>query len=358
MRAFVHNIPSSRVVFGMGSLGHLERELQFLGCRRALVLSTPGQRPLAQGIADRLGSLAVGVFPRAIMHVPRESADSARDEASRLNADCIIAAGGGSTIGLAKAIALTSGLPIMAVPTTYAGSEMTPIFGITEGGTKRTGRELRVLPRTTIYDPGLTLALPVAISVTSGMNAIAHAAEGLYARDKSPVTDLMAEEGIKALASALPALRRNGSDTDARTDALYGAWLCGTVLGSVGMALHHKLCHVLGGSFNLPHAEVHTVVLPQAIAFNATAAPEAMRILERALGASAGVSAAAALFDLAHDNGAPVALRDIGMKMGDLDRAADLASESPYWNPRQIGADQRGVIRQLLQDAHDGVRPS
>jgi maleylacetate reductase len=261
MKDFVYNGQPSRVVFGPGSLAHLEREIELLGAKRALVLSTPEQAAQAQMVADRLGNRATGIFPRAVMHVPIETAREARDEARRLGADCAIAIGGGSTTGLGKAIALDSGLPILAIPTTYAGSEMTPIYGITEAGLKKTGKDPRVLPRTVIYDPELTLTLPVAMSVTSGMNAIAHAAEGLYAQDSNPVMDLMAEEGIRAIAQALPVIHQRADDVAARGDALYGAWLCGSVLGNVGMALHHKLCHTLGGSFNLPHAEVHTVVL-------------------------------------------------------------------------------------------------
>eukprot|EP01032_Pedospumella_encystans_P003692 gene3692-4368_t len=202
------------------------------------------------------------------MHVPIETAREAREVARRLDADCAVAIGGGSTTGLGKAIALDSGLPILAIPTTYAGSEMTPIYGITEAGLKKTGKDARVLPRAVIYDPELTLSLPVAMSVTSGINAIAHAAEGLYAVDANPIMDLMAVEGIAALGRALPVLRASAQDVAARGDALYGAWLCGTVLGNVGMALHHKLCHTLGGSFNLPHAETHTIVLPHALAYN------------------------------------------------------------------------------------------
>lgn len=354
MRSFVFNGQPSRVVFGAGSIQHLEREIDALGARRALVLSTPEQARQAQAIADRLGARAAGIFPRAVMHVPIETARQAREEASRLGADCAIAIGGGSTTGLGKAIAMDSGLPILAIPTTYAGSEMTPIYGITEAGLKKTGRDPRVLPRTVIYDPELTLTLPVAMSVTSGMNAIAHAVEGLYAQDSNPVMDLMAEEGIAAMARALPAIRADMADVQARGDALYGAWLCGAVLGNVGMALHHKLCHTLGGSFNLPHAEVHTVVLPQAMAFNAAAAPQAMQRIARALQAP---SAAAGLYDLARDNGAPVALKDIGMKPQDLDRAADIAVSNPYWNPRPIAAAQRDDIRALLQRAYDGTRP-
>lgn len=357
MKDFVYNGQPSRVVFGAGAIAYLEREIELLGVNRALVLSTPGQRQQAQRVAERLGSRAAGVFAQAVMHVPIETAREASTEARRLNADCTVAVGGGSTTGLGKAIALDSGLPIIAIPTTYAGSEMTPIYGITADALKKTGRDARVLPRTVIYDPELTLGLPMASSITSGMNAIAHAAEGLYARDGNPVMDLMAEEGIRALAQALPAIRRDGRDIDARSDALYGAWLCGTVLGNVGMALHHKLCHTLGGSFNLPHAEVHTVVLPQAIAFNASTAPEAMARIERALGAAGRASAAAALFDLARDNEAPVALRDIGIKEADLDRATEIALRNPYWNPRQIGPAQQTEIRQLLQNAFEGRRP-
>lgn len=357
MREFTYSSRPSRVVFGRGALDHLEREIDLLGAHRALVLSTPAQQEQAQKLAGRLGTRAAGVFPRAVMHVPMETAREAREEARRLGADCAIAIGGGSTTGLGKAIALDSGLPVLAIPTTYAGSEMTPIYGITEAGLKRTGKDPRVQPRVVIYDPELTLTLPVGLSITSAMNAIAHAAEGLYSRESNPVMDLMAEEGIRALAQAVPGIRRRSDDIDARSDALYGAWLCGMVLGTVGMALHHKLCHTLGGSFNLPHAEVHTVVLPQAIRFNAAAAPEAMARIRRALGTPSQTSAAAGLFDLARDNGAPVALKDIGMKEADLDPAAEIATSNPYWNPRPIGVAQRADIRQLLQDAYDGVRP-
>ncbi|ACQ95189.1 Maleylacetate reductase [Burkholderia pseudomallei MSHR338] len=358
MKEFIYNGQPSRVVFGAGSLAHLGREVELLGARRVLVLSTPGQASYTQKIADQLGARAVGIFPRATMHVPIETVREVCDEARRLEADCTVAFGGGSTVGLSKAIALNLGLPILAIPTTYAGSEMTSIYGITEAGLKTTGRDARVLPRTIIYDPALTLTLPPKLSVTSGMNAIAHAAEGLYARDSNPIMNLMAEEGIRALAHALPAIRCNGSDVDARGSALYGAWLCGSVLGNVGMALHHKLCHTLGGSFNLPHAEVHTIVLPHAIAFNASAAPEAMLSIKRALGVQDDTSAAASLYDLALDNGASLSLKNIGMKEASLDRAADVVVSSPYWNPRPFSREQRDDIRQLLQRAFEGERPA
>jgi alcohol dehydrogenase class IV len=352
MKSFIYNGQPARVVFGAGSLQHLAREIDTLGAKKALVLSTPEQQASADMIADMLGSRAAGVFARAVMHVPIETAREARDMARALGADCAVAIGGGSTTGLGKAIALDSGLPILAIPTTYAGSEMTPIYGITEAGMKKTGKDPRVLPRVVIYDPELTLGLPIGMSVTSGINAIAHAAEGLYAVDSNPVMNLMAKEGMAAIARALPAIKEVANDLQARSDALYGAWLCGTVLGNVGMALHHKLCHTLGGSFNLPHAETHTIVLPHALAYNAAAAPDAMRVIAEALG---GSSAAQAVFDLAKNNGAPTALKDIGMQEADLDKAAGIAMQNQYPNPRPL---ERVAIRQLLQDAFDGVRPN
>lgn len=355
MQAFINNQLPGRVVFGAGALEHLPREIELLGASRALVLSTPEQKAQAEDVARRLGGRCAGIFARAVMHVPIETAREARAEAQRLGADCAVAIGGGSTTGLGKAIALESALPILAIPTTYAGSEMTPIYGITEAGMKKTGRDRKVLPRTVIYDPLLTLGLPAGMSATSGMNAIAHAVEGLYAEDANPVMALMAEEGIRALASGLPRVVKNPADIDARSDCLYGAWLCGAVLGGVGMALHHKLCHTLGGTWNLPHAETHTIVLPHAAAYNTSAASDAMVRVARALGLEGAASAAAGLFDLAKSLGAPLALKDIGMPESELDRAADIAVKSPYYNPRPI---DRAAIRKLLDDAWHGRRPS
>jgi maleylacetate reductase len=342
-----------RVVFGQGKIGSLQEEIERLGAKRALVLSTPDQRAQAQMVADVLGERTAGIFDKAVMHVPIETAREAREVARELGADCAIAIGGGSTTGLGKAIALDSGLPILAIPTTYAGSEMTPVYGLTEAGVKKTGKDPRVLPRTVIYDPDLTASLPVGMSVTSGINAIAHAAEGLYAQDGNPVMSLLAEEGIRAMSEGLRKVVANPADIGARSDCLYGAWLCGSVLGNVGMALHHKLCHTLGGSFNLPHAQTHTIVLPHAIAYNASAAPEAAKRIQRALG-DTGTSAGGALYDLAASLDAPLALRDLGLTEPDLDRATEIALANPYWNPRPI---EREAIRELLQNAYEGRRP-
>jgi maleylacetate reductase len=351
MLRFTYQPLPGRVIFGAGSLATLPSEIERLGATRALVLSTPEQREQAADVARLLGPRAVGVYDRAVMHVPIETAESAREEARRLGADCCLTVGGGSTTGLGKAIALVSSLPILAVPTTYAGSEMTPIWGITEDGIKKTGRDTRILPKTVIYDPELTVTMPPSLSATSGMNAIAHCVEALYAEDANPIISLMAEDGIRALAASLPVVVKRPADLQARSEALYGAWLAGASLGAVGMALHHKLCHTLGGTFNLPHAETHTVVLPHATAFNAKAAPQAMTRAARALGSQ---DAADGLFYLAMSLGAPTSLKEIGMTETGLDRAADLAVQNPYYNPRPI---TREGIRALLGDAFHGRRP-
>jgi alcohol dehydrogenase class IV len=351
MKSFVYNGLPSRVVFGAGALERLPSELERLGATRALVLSTPEQSASANEVAKALGARCVGIYDKAAMHVPIEIAEDARRLARELGADCCVSVGGGSTTGLGKAIALTSTLPILAVPTTYAGSEMTPIYGITEGGAKKTGRDARVLPKAVIYDPNLTLSLPTGLSAASGMNAVAHAVEALYSHEGNPIISLMAEEGIRALATALPLIQENSKDLEARSDALYGAWLCGVALGSAGMALHHKLCHVLGGSFNLPHAETHSIVLPHAVRYNQDSAPEAMRRIERAIGAP---DAASGIFDLEKKLGLPLRLSDIGMKEADLERAARIATEAPYPNPRKV---EYAPVLELLRDAYAGRRP-
>jgi len=351
MLAFTYQTLPQRVLFGPGRIASLREEVERLGARRALVLSTPGKRALAEDAARRLGPLAAGILARAVMHVPIEIAREGREEARRLEADCYVAIGGGTTIGLAKAIALETGMPIVAIPTTYSGSEATPVQGLTEGGVKRTVREAKLMPRTVIYDPELTLALPPAVAGPSGVNAIAHCVEAFYAADANPITSLMAEEGIRALGESLPVVVARPDDLAARAQALYGAWLAGTALGTVGMALHHKLCHTLGGTFNLPHAETHTLILPQAAAYNRAAAPAAMARIARALGAS---DAPAALFDLASRLGAEMRLATFGLREADLERAADLAIESPYPNPAPV---TRAGVRALLQDAWHGRRP-
>lgn len=351
MKPFEYSSPASRVVFGEGAVARLPVEIDKLGARRVLVLSTPGRSATVKRIAALLGAKLAGTYDKAVMHVPVEVAGDARRVAMEVGADCCVAIGGGSTVGLGKAIALTSGMPVLCVPTTYSGSEMTAILGMTEGGMKKTVRDARVLPRTVIYDPELTMGLPASTSAASGMNAIAHSVEALYSHEANPISSLMAEESIRALGAALPLLVQDPANRAARSDALYGAWLAGAALGAVGMALHHKLCHTLGGTFNLPHAETHAIVLPHAVRYNAEAAPEAMTRIARALGSR---DAAEGLYDLESKLGIPMRLAEIGMPESGLERAAKIAVEAPYPNPRPV--EYVGVL-ELLTRAYRGTPP-
>ena len=349
--SFVYNASPAWVVFGSGTLARLPEEVDRLGLSRVLVLATPQQAVEAEALASRLGGRAAGTFAEAAMHTPVDVTDRAIAAMARKNIDGLVAVGGGSTTGLAKAIALRTDLPQIVAPTTYAGSEMTPILGETKDGRKATLTSAKVLPEVVIYDVDLTLTLPPLMSATSGMNAIAHAVEAFYAREANPVISLLAEEGIAALARSLPVIVKSPRDVHARADALYGAWLCGICLGSVGMALHHKLCHTLGGTFDLPHAQTHTAVLPHAVAYNAPAAPAAMQRVARALGVA---DAATGLYDLAAGLGARMALRDLGMPEAGIDQATDFALQNQYFNPRPL---EKEALRALVRDAWAGVRP-
>jgi alcohol dehydrogenase class IV len=349
---FVHEFAPARVVFGAGAVGAVGEEVARLGANRALLIASPSQAAAGDVIAAALGDRAAARIGETASHVPAEQATAARRIAAEARCDAIVAVGGGSAIGLAKIVALAHAIPILAVPTTYSGSEMTSFWGLTEGGAKVTGRDPRVKPRTVVYDPALTVTLPVPVSAASGLNAMAHAVEALYGRTTSPVSALMAEDCIRALASGLRRVARAPAQLDARAEALYGAFLGGAALEGAVMGLHHKLCHVLGGTWNLPHAETHTIVLPHAIAYNAAAAPEAMTRIARAIESP---NAAHGLYDLEQSLGAPLALKDIGMPAGELDRAAELACAAPYWNPRPV---ERAAIRKLLDDAWSGRRPA
>ncbi len=350
---FTYTPFAQRVLFGHGRLSSLREELERLKRTRTVVLSTPHQAAQAEALLLSLGDLGAGVFSDARMHVPVETVHTAQDYLQERQADAIVAFGGGSTIGLAKALALRAGgvLSIIAIPTTYAGSEMTTIYGITENGLKTTGRNVSVLPSTVLYDPELTLDLPLGISLFSGVNAIAHAAEALYAHDRSPISDLLAQDGIRALVQGMPALRLDSRDPTSRSHCLYGAWLCGTVLGQVTMGLHHKLCHTLGGTLDLPHAETHTILLPHSLAYNYRAAPQAMQRIEASMGTR---HAATGLYEFITQLGLPTGLRDIGMQEKDIARVCDVAMAQPYSNPREI---ERDAIMRLLRRAWEGAMP-
>ncbi|CDN90578.1 MULTISPECIES: maleylacetate reductase [Hydrogenophaga] len=351
MKAFIYESAPARVIFGFGTATQLTQELERLCVSRALVLSTPERKNKAEEISACLGAKRAGIFAGAVMHTPVHVTEEAVDVARAFQADVVVAIGGGSTIGLAKAIALRTDLPQVVLPTTYAGSEMTPILGETKDGLKTTQRTLKVLPEVVIYDVELTYSLPANTSITSGINAMAHAVEALYAKDGNPIISLMAEEGIRAFGVSLPRLASDPKDRDARAQALYGAWLCGTCLGAAGMALHHKLCHTLGGSFNLPHAETHTVILPHATAYNASFAPQAMAAVARALRVE---NAADGLFDFIQRVGAPTSLAQLGFMESDIDRAMEIATRAPYWNPRPVEPE---ALRTLLTRAWAGKRP-
>ena len=348
---FTATTAAVRVRFGLGLRHKVGEEMETLGVTRALILTTPHQADTGAEFAERLGHRAVGVFARAAMHTPVAISEEATAQALKLGADCIVAVGGGSTTGLGKAIALRTDLPQIVVPTTYAGSEATGILGQTENGQKTTITTARVQPEVILYDAELVRSLPVGMTVTSALNAMAHAAEGLYARNRSPISTLMALEGLRAFRDALPRVLDTPDDLKARGETLYGAWLCGTVLGTVGMALHHKLCHTLGGSFDLPHAETHSVILPHAIAYNEAAAADLLAPVAEIFG---GKTPGRALYEFAVAMKAPLALRDLGLAEADLDRAADIATQSPYWNPRPIEKD---ALRHLLQAAWVGDAP-
>jgi maleylacetate reductase len=342
MNPFVYTALPTRVIFGRGKILEAAAEAKRLGIKHPLVITTAHQ---ADSVAQIIASTGGFPFAEAAMHTPVSVTEAALAVLKDQGCDGTIALGGGSSTGLGKAIALRTDLPQLVIPTSYAGSEMTNILGETQAGAKTTKRDSRIQPETVIYDPDLLDTLPDRFAATSGMNAIAHAVEGLYAVDGNPIVSLMAEEGIRALASALPK-GKIGHD-----EALYGAWLCGTVLGSAAMALHHKLCHVLGGTFDLPHAETHTVILPHATSYNAPGSPEAMERIKRALGAT---HAAGGLHDLAKGLHAPLTLKDLGMPESGLDRAAEIAAANPYSNPTPI---ERAAIRKLLDDAFHGRRP-
>ncbi|MCV9999292.1 maleylacetate reductase [Pararhizobium sp. YC-54] len=352
MREFQYVANATRVVFGEGAVSKVIDEVRRFGASRALILSTPFQRTDAEALAQQIAPLAVGVFAGATMHTPVDVTKEALLLFDALSADCIIALGGGSTIGLGKAMAYRNDAPQLVVATTYAGSEVTPILGQTENGIKTTVRAASILPETVIYDPVLTYSLPVEMSITSGLNAMAHAIEGLYVQERNPITSMMALEGVSALKSSLPAIVANPGDREARSGALYGSWLCGVVLGTVGMALHHKLCHVLGGSFNLPHADTHAILLPHTVAYTEKAIPE---LLAPVASLFAAKTAASGLYDFAAGLGAPLRLRDLGVSESNLEHATQIATTNPYWNPRPL---EPAAIRDLLQGALEGVRPA
>ncbi|CAH0175836.1 Maleylacetate reductase [Arthrobacter sp. Bi26] len=364
---FEHITLGQRVLFGAGRAAeHVAQEAARLGARNIMCITSEFERPFAEAaltLAD------VGLWHTdVVQHVPAETADKARKAASDAGIDLIVCVGGGSTTGLAKAVALTTGIPIVAVPTTYAGSEATNVWGLTENATKTTGVDDRVLPAAVVYDAELTLSLPVSLSVASGLNALAHCVDSLWAPRADPINQALAAEGIRALADGLPRIAADPSDLTGRETALYGAYLAAVSFASAGSGLHHKICHVLGGTFNLPHAETHATVLPYVVAFNGPAAPDAAARLAGALraglasapaqepGAEPAEDALALLNSLRGTLGAPTALRDYGFTEADIPEAVErILKVVPASNPAAATGENIGG---LLRAALAGTEPT
>jgi maleylacetate reductase len=347
--SFTYDALPGRVVFGPGAVDRLGEEVDRLGARRVLAIA--GGRAI-DGLVRRLGDRWAGSFTDVQQHVPVEVAARAVTAARELETDCLVAMGGGSSTGLAKAVALEHPAPIVAVPTTYSGSEATPIYGLTGPDGKRTGRDLRVLPRAVVYDPTLTVGLPAAVTGPSGMNALAHCVEALYAPGANPVTSPLAEEGARVLHRGLPRAVADPADLAARSDALLGAWLAGAALAAAGVGIHHQLCHLLGGNYRLPHAELHAVMLPHAVRFVTPAARPQLDRLAAVLGVD---DAAGGLWDLARRLGTPAGLAELGLPEAELDRAAAQAVATVVQTPRRAGVTE---LRALLDDAWHGRRPA
>ena len=339
------------IIFGDGALNRLPEELDKLGYSRALVLTTPNQAEIGQQIVDLLGDKAVGLFDRAVMHVPVETVEQATTEVKRLDADCSVSVGGGSTTGLGKALAFNLDLPNIVLPTSYAGSEMTNIWALTKNDRKITRRDNVVVPTLTIYDPVLTLTMPAAFAGASGLNAMAQAVVNVATEDVNPIISIMALDAIRALSHSLPIVVSDPDNMDARTEAMYGACLAGGALGAGTTGLHHRLCHTFGGTFNTPHAETHTILLPHSVAYNANAVPEGTRKIAAAMGVD---DAATGLFVLAGTIGVPTALKDIGVVETDLDEAAAVTVETPVNNPEPVTGER---VRALLENAYHGYPP-
>jgi alcohol dehydrogenase class IV len=347
----VYNAVPPRVIFGAGSFAQVAEEVAHYGAQRAVVLSTPGRGKLAGRVADLLGARCAGILPEAISQVPIELTIRERERAQAMGADCLVSVGGGASIGLGKGIALGLPLPIVAIPTTYSGSEMTGFCGITIDGVKRMHTSLNMLAGTVIYDPELTLSLPLDVSAASAMNALAHCVDAIYVPTVSPMVALAAVEGARVLMEALPRVAHRPDDIYARTDLLYGAHLGGVALTG-GFALQHGLAHVLGGTFGVSHGLSHALVLPHVAAYNARFAPDALKPLTAV---AEGGDIGGAIFDLLVATGLPTSLAAIDFAESDLDRAAALTVETDNGlNPGPVTLEG---VRKILDDAFAGRRP-
>ncbi|MCY1159477.1 MAG: maleylacetate reductase [Citricoccus sp.] len=361
MTTFEHITLGQRVLFGAGrSAQNVAAEVSRLGASRVMVIAAEFERPMAETATGQIGPALW--WDEVIMHVPVEVAERARAAAEEESIDLLVCVGGGSTTGLAKAIALTTGIPIVAVPTTYAGSEATNVWGMTEDRTKTTGIDDKVLPVTVVYDAEFTRSLPVELSVSSGLNALAHCIDSLWAPRADPINQALALEGSRALAAGLAGVTADPQDMTAREETLHGAYLAAMSFASAGSGLHHKICHVLGGTFNLPHAQTHATVLPYVLAFNAPAVPELAQRLAIALGRpdtggqDPARAAVEALNTLRHTLGAPTALADCGFTAEGIPEAVErVLKAAPASNP--VTATEENIT-DLLTAALEGTTPT
>ncbi|GAA1964877.1 maleylacetate reductase [Nocardioides panacihumi] len=349
---FTHETFPQRIVFASGAAGQaVAAEVEALGRSRVMLIASDRETSSVDSIADRLPVVVRHV--EVVAHVPVEVARRARAVAAEHDVDVLVSAGGGSTTGLAKAVALTTGLPIIAVPTTFAGSEATDVWGLTEGGTKTTGVDRLVLPASIVYDAGLLTSLPRDTAVASGLNAMAHCVDSMWGPRVDPLDQALAGEGIRALATGLAAAGGDSTSLEGIEQTLYGAYLGAVAFSSAGSGMHHKICHVLGGMFNLPHAQTHAVVLPHVLAFNAPNAADAERRIARAFEAD---SAAEGLAALRRVLDAPRALRDYGMpEDGIVASVAPILAAVPANNPTPVNAEN---LTELLHAAWAGEEPA
>ncbi|MHA6969342.1 maleylacetate reductase (plasmid) [Glutamicibacter bergerei] len=348
---FEHSTLGQRVLFGSGkAASNLAAEVARTGAQRVMVIAAEFEAPIAAAVTRDI-EVALN-YDDVAPHVPIEKAEKARVAAAEHGIDLLVCIGGGSTTGLAKAVAMTSGLPIVAVPTTYAGSEATNVWGLTEAARKTTGVDDKVLPATVIYDAALTISLPIDLSVASGLNALAHCVDSMWAPRADPINQALAAEGIRALSAGLPTIKDNPDNLAGREQALYGAYLSAVAFASAGSGMHHKICHVLGGAYNLPHAQTHATVLPYVLAFNAPAAPEAAQRIAAAFGSE---DSSGGLTLLRQRLDAPTALKNIGFAQENITEAVDLILPYiPESNPRPV--DQESLTK-LLQAAYSGATP-
>ena len=355
MRQFIHVGMPCRVLHGPGCINSLEDELHRLNAARVLFCCTKSRLGAVNKLVDQLGNIVVGICDAAKIFVPIEVVEKGRSMASGKRADCLISYGGGTAVGLAKSIALELDIPFISIVTTYSGSETTALQGIIgRDGVRTNYRSARMLAKTLFYDPELTLDLPLDVSIASGFNSISHAVSSFLGETANPVADMYSENGIRTMSSALVKLAKNARDIEARSEAMHGAWLCGMTLMSSGTTIHHKIAHVLGGGFNLPHGPTHGIILPHSTSYNRNVARNAMRGIARAFGEEDG-DAPRALFDLLGKSGAVSALQDLGMPESALDAATDRIMVDRYFNLRDYDRD---AIRVLLQDAWEGNPPS